>query len=387
MRTPRHLHVLILTAVILTTTILATSGPVQAADRVTLRRDGQELQVDGRVLVKAEDGGLLLLARDGVLWRVPPEELVKHSHDDRTLEPLSTEDLARRTLATLPQGFEVITTSHYLICYNTSRAYAQWCASLLERLYRAFTNYWSLKGFDLHEPDMPLVAIVFADRQSYIKHAQAEIGDSARSIIAYFHLETNRTTMYDLTGSESSGRPAERSTSALVNRILAQPDAERTVATIVHEATHQIAFNCGLHTRLSDCPLWFSEGIATYFETPDLTSAKGWRRLGELNQGRLSQFVSYLNRRPADSLATLIADDKRFRDPRQNLDAYAEAWALTYYLMRQHPKQYVAYLRLLSQKKPLVWDEPATRLDDFKQTFGDPARLDADFVRYMKRVR
>lgn len=385
---PRPFRVLIPTAVLLAAAILAISEVTLAADRIVIRRDGKELQVDGRVLVTAEDGGLLLLARDGVLWRIPPEELGRHTTDDRVLEPLPSEDLVRRTLAGLPQGFESLTTSHYLICYNTSRGYAQWCASLLERLYMAFTNFWSQKGFDLREPEMPLVAIVFADRQSYIRHAQAEVGDSARSIIAYFHLETNRITMYDLTGSESSGRSADRATSALINRILAQPDAERTVATIVHEATHQIAFNCGLHTRLSDCPLWFSEGIATYFETPDLTSAKGWRKLGMVNQGRLSQFLSYLSRRPPDSLAGLISDDKRFRDPRHNLDAYAEAWALTYYLLRQHPKQYVAYLRLLSRKKPLLWDDPATRLDEFKQAFGpDLDRLDAEFVRYMKRLR
>ncbi len=340
------------------------------------------------MLVTAEDGGLLLLARDGVLWRVPPDELVKHTHDDSPWKPLSAEDFARTTQAALPKGFEVFATSHYLIYYSTSRGYAQWCASLLERLYAAFTNYWSLKGFDLVEPELPLVVVVFADRQSYIQYARADVGDAAQSIIAYFHLETNRITMYDLTGSESSGRPAERGASALVNRILAQPNAERTVATIVHEATHQIAFNCRLHTRLSDCPLWFSEGIATYFETPDLTSSKGWRKLGAVNQGRLAQFSSYLNHRPTDSLATLLADDRRFRDTRQALDAYAEAWALTYYLIRQHPKQYVAYLRLLSRKKPLLWDDPATRLSEFKQAFGnDLQRLDAEFVRYMRRLR
>jgi len=55
------------------------------------------------------------------------------------------------------------------------------------------------------------------------------------------------------------------STGAQIKQILAQPDALQTVSTIVHEATHQIAFNCGLHTRLSDCPVWFSEGIAMYF--------------------------------------------------------------------------------------------------------------------------
>ena len=163
-------------------------------------------------------------------------------------------------------------------------------------------------------------------------------------------------TMYDLTGVESQGRgPGRNRTAAQINQILAQPDALRTVATIVHEATHQIAFNCGLHTRLSDCPLWFSEGIAEYFETPDLRSAKGWSGIGkDVNQPRLEQFQQYLAARPANSLETLLRDDTRFRDPKQSLDAYAEAWALTYFLIRQHPKEYVAYLAMLSKKKPLL---------------------------------
>ena len=359
-----------------------------ALDHVTLSRDGKKVSVTGRVVTEAEDGGLLVLARDGVLWRIDPKDVIAHTKDAAPFTLFSDEELGRKLLAELPRGFEIHRTSHYLICYNTSRGYAQWCGSLFERLYLAFTNFWSRKGFTLTEPDYPLVAIVFADRRSYVSHAQAEVGDAAGSIIGYFNLETNRITMYDLTGSEASGRPAERGGSlAQINRILAQPHAERTVATIVHEATHQIAYNCGLHARLSDCPLWFSEGIAIYFETPDLASARGWRSVGAVNQARLAQFADYLRRRPADSLSTLLSDDRRFRDTKQALDAYAEAWALTYYLLRQQPKQYMAYLTLLAGKKPLVWDDPATRLKEFQAAFGDLARLDADFVRYMARVR
>ena len=29
----------------------------------------------------------------------------------------------------------------------------------------AFTNYWTRKGFELAEPEFPLVAVVFADEQ------------------------------------------------------------------------------------------------------------------------------------------------------------------------------------------------------------------------------
>ena len=41
-------------------------------------------------------------------------------------------------------------------------------------------------------------------------------------------------------------------------------------------------------------------------------------------------------------------------DAKQAVDAYAESWALTYYLIHKHPKEYVAYLKLLSRKQPLV---------------------------------
>ena len=358
-----------------------------AVDHVVLRRDGKQIHVDGRLVLTAQDGGLLVMARDGVLWAVPPEEQVKHTSDELPFKPLSREEMSRRLLDELPRRFAVHETAHYLICYNTSRAYAQWCGSLFERLYMAFTNYWSRKGFKLSEPEFPLVAIVFADQRSYTRFSKAELGDAAPSIIGYFSLRTNRMMMYDLTGMEALSRFGHpRGTAAQINRILARPEALRTVSTIVHEATHQIAFNCGLHNRYSDCPVWFSEGVALYFETPDLRSSKGWRGVGLINRPRLVQFHQYLARRPADSLATLIANDKRFHDTQRSLDAYAETWSLTYYLIQRHPKQYIAYLKMLSEKQPLE-ESSKTRLEEFQAAFGDLKQLDAGFLRYMRGIR
>ena len=125
-----------------------------------------------------------------------------------------------------------------------------------------------------------------------------------------------------------------------------------------------------------------------YFETPDLRSAKGWKRHREREPTRgWSSSASYLAARPADSLETLIRDDRRFTDPKQTLDAYAEAWALTYFLIHKHPKEYVSYLRTLSEKKPLMQDGPERRLDEFRQAFGDLSHVDTEFVRYMTRGR
>jgi hypothetical protein len=366
-----------------------SSAPAFAVDQVTLRRDGKTIEVTGRILTEAKDGGLLMLARDGTLWAIQPDEKVERTSDSKPFEPLTRDEIAKRLLAELPRGFRTHSTSHYLIFYNTSPAYAQWCGSLFERLYMAFINFWSRKGFELHPPEFPLVAIVFADKQSYLDFTRPELGDAGESIIGYYaYLSTNRMTMYDLTGAGSQGRGGGRSKSAAqINQVLARPEALRTVATIVHEATHQIAFNCGLHTRSSDCPRWFSEGIAEYFETPDLRSAKGWSVIGAVNATRLDNFERYAAARPANSLETLLRDDARFSDPKHSLDAYAESWALTYFLIRKHPKQYVAYLAMLSKKKPLLYDSPEKRLEQFRQAFGELKPLEAEFQRYMDRLR
>ena len=375
-------------ALLLAAHMTVCAGAEQTVERVVFQRGGQEQTVEGRLLLTAQDGGVLLMAADGVLWAIPPDQQVKCSTEQKPFEPLSAEEMATRMLTDLPAGFDVYQTAHYLIFYDTSRAYAQWCGSLFERLYMAFTNYWSRRGFEIHEPEFPLVAIVFADRNAYLQYSRPEVGDAVDSIIGYYSLRSNRMVMYDLTGLQSSAHGLRQADSAAqINALLRQPSASRQVATIVHEATHQIAFNCGLHTRYSDCPRWFSEGIAVYFETPDLASAKGWRGIGEVNLDRLAQFRHYLRRRPAVSLETLIRDDSRFLDPKQGLNAYAEAWSLTYFLLHRHADKYIEYMRALAVKQPLVEDGPERRLLEFREVFGDLRKLDAEFTRYIERLR
>ena len=125
-------------------------------EQVTLRRDGRTLEVTGKVLVTAQDGGLLLLARDGVLWLIPPEEQIDRTSDGKPFAPLARDELSKRLLAELPQGFKVYSTAkHYLIFYDTSLAYAQWCGALFERLYMAFTNDWSRKEVRIDRAGLP----------------------------------------------------------------------------------------------------------------------------------------------------------------------------------------------------------------------------------------
>ena len=361
--------------------------PAQALDYVIIQQGDQPRELAGRIEVEAEDGGVLLLTRDGVLWPLPKEEILERRSDELPFVPLSREELAKKITAELPDGFRIHSTRHYLICYNTSPAYAEWVGSLYERLFGAFYNYWQRRKVELKEPEFPLVALVFDSRSSYAQYARGELGEATQTIIGYYSLKSNQVNMFDLTGIEEIKGGGERSSAARINAVLSQPGAERTVATIVHEATHQIAFNSGLQRRFADIPFWVSEGIAIYFETPDLGSSKGWRNIGGINRVNLINFRKSLRDRPADALTRLLSDDQRFRDPAQAASAYAEAWALNYFLLRKYEKRYVAYVQELAALSPLVDEGAEFRMTMFKKHFGDdlPA-LEAEFLRYLRAV-
>ena len=367
----------------------ALASGLRAVDRVVRKADGREQQLAGRVVVEAGDGGLLVQTPDGALWAVEPDQLGERTEDEAPFEPLDAKALAAQLQKELPAGFDVHATAHFVIAHDTSREYAQWVGSLFERLYRGFHNYWTQRGLALHEPEFPLAAIVFRDKAAYEAFTRAELKSGAGSIVSFYSLQSNRIAMYDLTGLQAlgGGRGGRRGSPGEINQLLARPEAEAAVATIVHEATHQLAYNCGLHRRFADIPLWVAEGLAVYFETPDLKAGKGWRSIGAINRNRLDQFRKYQLDRPRDSLRTLLADDKRFRDGRTSLDAYAEAWALNYYLLKQRPKEYVAYLKRLSEKRPMVWDDADERLGEFRGAFGELESVDAELLKLMQRVK
>jgi hypothetical protein len=357
------------------------------AERVDFVRDGGQRSVEGRVVIEAADGGILLETTDGALWAIERGELQRREKLDEPFKPLAPGALSEKLISELPAGFRSYTTPHYVVCYNTSRPYAQWTSSLLERLYKAFTNYWEGEGIELHEPEFPLPVFVFANRQQYDQAAREDLPGGTGNIIGFYSLRSNRVNMFDLTGVEAVRAANSHGSVKELNLMLSQPAAVPLVATIVHEATHQIAFNCGLQQRYADIPLWLCEGMAVYFEAPDLASTRGWRGIGRVNYPRLEMFRRNLSNWHDGSLEELLRDSRRLRDPRTAIDAYANAWALNYFLIKYEPKAYAEYLKMLAEKPPLVEDDPKTRLKEFRQHFGDPRKLEQEFLKQMSRVK
>ena len=348
------------------------------------RSEESTLTREGRLLLTAQDGGMLFEDRAGKYWNITPENLKQKKEHAQAFSYFSKDELASRLKKELGLDFRTFQTEHYIICSNTTTPYSQWCGELFEHLEKTFLAYWKNKGLQLKSPEKPLIAIVFKTKQEFANYAMNDAGPGVASSNGYYSLRSNRIALYDITASGKKQPPKtvaevrKRTRSSLFN-----------VATIIHEATHQIAFNTGMHVRYADNPVWVTEGMAMFFETPMKKRKNQWKYVGIVNKTRLKQFRNYLkNRRSGDAISSLVSSDRRFADAKRLNDAYSEAWALSYFLLKRNPKAYIAYLKALGHKKQLVFDKPQQRLELFHKHFGkDTKKLDRRFLSYSKRLR
>lgn len=358
----------------------------ERGERVAIEAAGENgpRTLVGRIVVEAADGSVLLELDDQRLELVEGEAIRSRdaAEGDGATDADDAREQGRRIVAELPAGFDFLLTKHYVVCFDTSRSYAQWCAALFEKLHDAFLNYWKKAGVEIEAPRRALVVVIFADRQRYEAFAARDLGAAADRVVGYYNLLTNRITTFDLTGSDALSRRPAGSASRAGLEILSSPEAAGLVSTLVHEASHQMAFNSGLHRRLAPVPLWVSEGVATFFETPD-PGGRGWRGIGGVNRPRLEKFLA--GYRPG-VLDSIVAGDEPFRDADEGLDAYARAWALTAFLAQTRKAALADYLALVAAKAPLGPDDPDQRRRDFVEAFGvEPRELEEPLLKFLAR--
>jgi hypothetical protein len=342
--------------------------------------DGITKTVLGELVSERPNFGHLILNADGELITIDRDELKSLVDSPGILEPTALKAIGEKLLLELPPGSKFFTTEHYVVGYNTTETYARWNAKLYEQRLKAFLKYWNAKGLKLQKPRFPLVALIFESQRDYVAYASKEFAGSERTF-GYYHQGRNRLASYDLTGVEGVLPPGVKvNREELLNTLLSRPEAERTISTIIHEATHQMAFNCGLQTRLGDNPLWLSEGLATYFETP--------AGIGKLNTFTLSNLAQSFPMRDQDSLVNLLTNDSFLRNEATTLRGYGEAWGLFHYLAQSNPKGLAKYFDRI-RSIPIGFQSNAKeRLDIFRDCFGDDLeKLDQDFVKHIRKLR
>ncbi|MCX7425378.1 MAG: DUF1570 domain-containing protein [Planctomycetia bacterium] len=310
-----------------------------------------------------------LLGRDGRLWSFDPNEATDYRQTAAQFHPYSPSELRATLLRELGPGYEVTGTTHYMVAHPRGQR-DRW-AERFEDLYRSFVQYFSVRGFRLVEPPFPLIGIVCRDREDFSRYSARQGMPAGRGVLGYYSLDSNRITLYDVADGKADAN-----------------DWRLNAETVIHEATHQIAFNTGVHSRYCPPPTWVVEGLATVFETPGVHDARAHPGQSDrINRERLKDYRGLAAGKSQGQVpAELTASDALFRS--QPSAAYAEAWALAFYLIETRPREFAKYLALTAAHPPFEQYPSARRLEDFTSVFGKDWRmLDAQFTRFMGGIK
>jgi hypothetical protein len=370
-----------ITSVALLAAGLSPVRSTQALD-VVYSKAAPDLRQVGRVLVEAQDGGILFQDRTGAIATYQPDEIDRRETTPDPFEPLDADTIGQALVEEFGPAFRVHKTEHYVVVYDTHPVYAKWTAGTLEKLHGAFYAFWKREKVELSPPEFPLPVLLFRDKPSYTEGTRAELGEDAGKLVSFYSLKTNRVYAYDVT--ETSARTGLQ----FDVRLLRQPAMLNNVTNIVHESTHQVAFNSGLQRRFAGHPLWWSEGLATYFEAPDFSTGRGWRTVGTPNLPRLIEFRKALPGLPAGTLEEMLKSDASFRDPAVAAQMYAQAWTFIYWAFKHRSAEMTAFAQSQQELPSLSDPTPEDRIAAFEQAFGKTvAEVEQAFLSDAGRIR
>jgi hypothetical protein len=305
---------------------------------------------------------MFLLGRDGVLHEFPPTAAKQARKTKLEFSSYTSSEMQLRLRKEFGHRFEVRTTQHFVVAYPRDSRH-DW-AGRMETLYRSFVRSMRVRGISIQQPQVPLVAVVFRTQTDYYHHHQTANGTPLpANTLGHYEPKSNRIFLFD------------------------HGQAHGNTNTIIHEATHQTAYNVGVHRRFAEQPKWLVEGLAMMFETPGMREAWSIRtRKDRINHGRLDYFLQHLEQRSDDALLQLISSDQTFRtDP---MGAYSEAWLLSFYLFETQPRKYSDYLARVAARPTFSLYSSTERREEFTHIFGSNLKLlDAQLLRYVEQLR
>lgn len=332
-----------------------------------------ELEVAGRRVLGApvhwSNSEVTVLQRDGSLLNFAPSQAKNFRKVGAGFQSYSQADLRAQLANEFGRRFDVSGTGNYLVVHPRGQR-DKW-AGRFEQLYRSFVQYFAARGFRPRQLQFPLVAVVFPHQQDFLRYAAQTKARLIPGTLGYYSPTTNRILLYDVT----AGRDED------------DRNWHVNAETIIHEAAHQSAFNTGIHSRYAMPPRWVAEGLGTMFEARGVWDSHNYpQQRDRINKHRMLGFKRYsLSRRRKGSLADFVSTDRMFQSDADG--AYAEAWALTFFLAETRPRQYTQFLsRTASLPKFSVYRSPE-RLRDFVELFGsDLELLEAQYLRFMNEL-
>ena len=353
--------------IFVTTLLLFSKAAATEAADFMIQADVGNRHVEGKPTHWSADRVQMIL-RDGQFLDFATSAARNYRRSGDRFRPYTAGEMRSQLSGEFGPGFEVIGTGHYLVVHPKGQK-DRW-ASRFEDLYRSFVHYFSVRGLRVKEPEFPLVAVVWPNKQDYLTHAAKQGVNIGPNAVGYYSPKSNRVHLYDVTAGRNGA------------------NWQQNADTVIHEVTHQTAFNTGVHTRFAGCPRWLAEGLGTLYEARGIHSSREYpNRPDRINKFRLAEYKRlFPDGVDAAYLGELIGSDRAF--DRDVSKAYALSWALTFYLVETQSRRYADYLTVTAARKPGEPYQEATRLADFTKIFGNNfPMLAARLTRFMADVK
>lgn len=327
-------------------------------------------------------------------------------------------DHAALERATLKLGsrFARIESQHFVVLSDADRLWTDQRLRLLEATEREVRRTMERMGVAYRAPEHKLLVILFDRRDDYKAFAREHDGVAADWVAGYYATRPNHVVFYhdrtrpDLEAASAqieawhreaselrreairvrareSGEAADamvahartlETHATLERRRLESITQETSNAKAIHEAAHQLAFNCGLQSRRHEYPFWLTEGWATNFEADDSRTAFGPEHDHEPRLASWDEVRAAGRWMPLESFITLTRIDTEDAD--EVADLYAQAYALFRHLYRHERANLGAFFRDLSSQ-PAGGIAPERMAELFVKRFGDPSRIERALCR------
>ncbi len=242
-------------------------------------------------------------------------------------------------------------TEHYLVKTNESEGFAKDLAALIEVAYAEYKAYYGGE-----EPKLS--------------------GKEKMTLYAYRSYEDYRKYCVETKAEDHLNAAGfARSDSLVVVGWNKTNNRQQFLQTMVHEAAHLYFFRVTPSGRPAS---WYAEAMATYFEGFNW-DGKAYK-FNFVSESRLPFVRDAMKGKRHIALKDMLAGDALTlinSDSQKALLFYAQCWALNYYLSQTENKEYRA---AYAEYRKGVASGGGKSLLEF---FTDPARLEADWVRFV----
>jgi hypothetical protein len=312
-------------------------------------------------------------------------------------------------------------SDHFLIVSDAPAAAIASTLNALERTRASLLADLARRGLPANDPSVRHLAILFSDEGAFRRFAREVDGQTLVTTLGYYQPSGRRLQLFDPESTDAvreadatiaKNEAAIQARQDTVNRMrgsrlsrqqtalaqqevdqarakLASQRAQREAAVddnlkvvVVHEATHQMLFECGAQSPTGLNPLWLAEGLAVGYETDDV------RRPGSPASMRDERFGTFRKALLANGLMPVrLLVTTRVLPSGGGLqtalqaqeDFYAQSCMLVRWCMLERPAEFKGFLAACRNAKPGEAPEAI-----FEACFGSIDSVQRSYVLWLR---